>query len=148
MPQLLERTGPNQGRMHAIPEGRHVLGRDRSASVVLEGPDVSRRHAQLDVSPAGVVVRDLESKNGVRVDGVTLRGARLLVHGDTLCVGGIELEVIHPSSQVGDALARAGETTVTRALERPSPDPPARSLFLPILGVVLFAVLVTLMLSL
>lgn len=50
--------------------GRQVVGRDESCDTVLTGGEISRRHAEFRVDGPVVAVRDLESRNGVFVNGV------------------------------------------------------------------------------
>lgn len=77
-----------------LPDGRRVgvadeivtIGRLPECAVVLDDPNVSRRHAQLRRDGANVVLVDLGSTNGTRVNGVTVRQQRL-VPGDAITVG-------------------------------------------------------------
>jgi DNA-binding NtrC family response regulator len=66
-----------------------VLGRDESASVRLLGDGVSRRHAALRRDPAtgALVVADLESRNGVFVNGHRIVTVSLAA-GDVVRLGG------------------------------------------------------------
>ena len=48
---------------------RQVVGRDDSCDAVLRGTEISRRHAEFRVDGPVVAVRDLESHNGVFVNG-------------------------------------------------------------------------------
>jgi transcriptional regulator of acetoin/glycerol metabolism len=66
-----------------------VIGRDASCAVRLEGNDVSRRHAALSrTSPEGeLVIEDLDSRNGIHVNGHQVRSATL-ARDDVLRVGG------------------------------------------------------------
>jgi transcriptional regulator with PAS, ATPase and Fis domain len=66
--------------------GTKVVGRDETCDTVLEGAEVSRRHAELRVDGPLVVVRDLESSNGVFVNGVRTTDAPL-APGDVLRCG-------------------------------------------------------------
>jgi transcriptional regulator with PAS, ATPase and Fis domain len=50
-------------------EGVKVVGRDDSCDSVLVGTEISRRHAEFRVDGPLVAVRDLESRNGVFVNG-------------------------------------------------------------------------------
>lgn len=113
-----ERTGPDVGRVHRLGLGRHVIGRDPAGAIQLRDSNVSRQHAILEVSPSGLTVTDLGSKNGVllkRKQGKTpLTGPTPLVDGAVIDVAGIELEISHPGAQVDEALARVGEPTITR----------------------------------
>lgn len=148
VPLLVEATGPNAGRVHPLSHGVNVIGRGSEATLQLEHPDVSRRHAQLEVGPSAVIVRDLGSKNGVLVDGQPLVDATVLAHGQTISFGELSLRLNHPAAQVNHALARAGETTVTATRTSDEQVAPGVGLLLPIGGVIVFGGLVAAMLLL
>ncbi|WAS96262.1 FHA domain-containing protein [Nannocystis punicea] len=136
-----EESGPGRGRTHALAPGRALIGRDPQAAVALICDDVSRVHAALDVTPEGLTVTDLGSKNGVYRDGAALVGATPLAHGDVIVVGGISLRVHHPGAQVDAALRRGGEVTVTRVRQALAAEPD-ESLLLPAAVTLGFAALV------
>lgn len=77
-----------------LPDGRRVgigdevvtIGRLPECAVVLDDPNVSRRHAQLRREGDTVVLVDLGSTNGTRVNGVVAKERRLSP-GDTVTVG-------------------------------------------------------------
>ncbi len=58
-----------------------VLGRDVELDVRLLGDAVSRRHAQIDVRAGVAAVTDLESRNGVYVDGIRVQQGHLRPNG-------------------------------------------------------------------
>ncbi len=141
LPQLVEASGRFAGRVHELPYGVHIAGRGAEATIRLDHEDVSRRHAQLDVGPDGVMVRDLGSKNGVAIEGRKLDEPCRLGHGQRLSFGDLVLTLSHPAALVGHALAQAGETTAT-ATE--IPDPTTRGstgLLIPLAGVLVFGAL-------
>jgi DNA-binding NtrC family response regulator len=57
------------GRVTFLPPGRTVLGRDFTCDVRLPGDEMSRQHAEIVMESAMVVIGDLNSMNGVYVDG-------------------------------------------------------------------------------
>jgi hypothetical protein len=59
-----------------------VLGRETSCDVVIADRQVSRFHARLTPSPAGVMLEDMGSKNGTNHNGVELSGPVMLQDGD------------------------------------------------------------------
>ena len=65
---------------------RHVVGREESCDTVLAGVDISRRHAEFWLDGPVWAVRDLESLNGVFVNGVR-RADAPLSRGDVLRCG-------------------------------------------------------------
>lgn len=146
IPALVETRGSHRGRTHAVPFGEHILGRGRGAQVSLDDRDVSRRHARLVVTTDGITLFDLGSKNGVTIDGRRVEDSVALRHGDELTVGDVTLRVRHPAAQVAQALAAAGETTVTVTNTRDDARAPMLGLLWPLLGVLGFGTLVAVLL--
>lgn len=76
---------PTEGREHrvasAISIGRH------ECDVVVEDPEVSRRHLQLRVAGASIAVEDLGSTHGTFVNGTQVEGIRELSPGDRVAFG-------------------------------------------------------------
>jgi hypothetical protein len=63
-----------------------VIGRSRECDLVLDDPNVSRRHAELRREDGGWAVRDLGSTNGIKLNGQRSRGGRL-TPGDEITLG-------------------------------------------------------------
>jgi pSer/pThr/pTyr-binding forkhead associated (FHA) protein len=134
--------------LHPTPFGVHIIGRARAASIVLDDPDVSRRHAELRVTSEGIWLTDRSSKNGIELaEGRRVEGQVLLGHGQQFKIGGVLLEIEHPISRVFHALEQAGEFTMTRFTATRSSDrahrrPRARHhLLAPLAATLMFAVL-------
>ena len=62
------------------------IGRDAGNAVQLSAPEVSKQHARLVVTPAGWQVRDLQSRNGLYVNGHRVQESPLR-DGDRLVIG-------------------------------------------------------------
>jgi pSer/pThr/pTyr-binding forkhead associated (FHA) protein len=67
-------------------EGPITIGRLPECSIVVEDANVSRRHAEVRRDGPDVVVSDLGSTNGTRVNGAQVR-TRRLNDGDEITVG-------------------------------------------------------------
>jgi DNA-binding NtrC family response regulator len=92
--RLVVVEGPDKGAVFDLPTNspRVLLGQSAVCGVRLTDPQVSRRHAALDPSPAGLRLVDLDSMNGVWVDRVRVFEA--LLTGDELVrVGRTQLQV-------------------------------------------------------
>ena len=74
------------GRLTPIPRGSTILGRDEACAIRLEGNQVSRRHAEIVREGAVFLIRDLESRNGIYIDGARVSQAPLRM-GALLRVG-------------------------------------------------------------
>ena len=77
---------PNGQRIE-LHEGHYVLGRHLENDIVLNDTNVSRKHAEFVCAAGEVVVRDLGSTNGTKVNGVLITGEQLLQHGDVVNFG-------------------------------------------------------------
>jgi Protein of unknown function (DUF3662)/FHA domain len=64
-----------------------VMGRSRDCDVVLDDPNVSRRHAEVRPSGGGWIVNDLGSTNGIKVNGRRVQGPQSLRPGDVIELG-------------------------------------------------------------
>lgn len=88
-------------------EGQFVVGRSATCQLSLDDALVSRRHAMLVVSKDGVTVEDLESRNGVVVNGQKITSRVAVKAGDKITIGSQEL-VLHkgientPGRDTGD----------------------------------------------
>ncbi|MGM7679269.1 FtsK/SpoIIIE domain-containing protein [Microbacterium sp. A94] len=85
-------AGPLAGQEFPIGSGQVIVGRDALADVVLADPMVSKRHARLEVGQH-IEVIDLNSANGVLVDGVAVPRVRL-EDGEPFVIGATTL-VLH-----------------------------------------------------
>jgi hypothetical protein len=75
------------GERIELHEGHYVLGRHLENDIVLNDTNVSRKHAEFVCAAGEVVVRDLGSTNGTKVNGVLITGEQLLQHGDVVNFG-------------------------------------------------------------
>lgn len=76
----------------AISKATVIVGRDNSCDVVVSNPIVSRRHCLLQTMPRGLHFRDLESSNGVFVNGILAKEG-FVQPGDRLSLGSFTLSV-------------------------------------------------------
>jgi hypothetical protein len=74
-----------------LPRGATLIGRSSDCHVTIEDPLVSRQHARIVIDGDDATLQDLGSRNGVKVNGVGIRGPAKLKDGDRLRVGTQEL---------------------------------------------------------
>jgi hypothetical protein len=79
-----------RGQRRRIEQDRAVIGRSRECDIVIDDANVSRRHAELRQEGPAFWVVDLDSTNGIEVNGRRLRRAKL-EDGDTFVVGETEI---------------------------------------------------------
>lgn len=91
---------------------RVVLGRGSGVDIVLTGPLVSRRHAELCETDDGLQVTDLGSRNGVFVNGRQISEPTRLFNGDRLNIGDSSFQLV----EVLDATLRTETLSEMRAV--------------------------------
>lgn len=82
---LVGTAGALAGQEFPIRSGHVILGRDAASDVVIADPMASKRHARLEVG-AYIEVVDLNSANGVLVDGVAVQRVRI-EEGEPFVIG-------------------------------------------------------------
>jgi len=85
--QLVVLAGANVGEMYSL-FGTLSMGRGRDADIRIQGDGISRQHARIHVSSAGVVLEDLGSTNGSFVNGERVVDQSPLSDGDKIQLGG------------------------------------------------------------
>jgi len=89
---LVVYSGGDTGRQITLPDGTSTIGRSAAASLQIDGPGMSRLHAEVVVDGAQVLLRDLGSANGSYVQDVRLTGPRQLRDGDRVRLGSVLLK--------------------------------------------------------
>lgn len=83
---------------HPVSKTALVVGRGSGCDVQVPHGAVSRRHLQIDLGAQGMLVEDLGSANGARLDGVPIRGRVPLALGAVVEIGAVRLLVrLRPS---------------------------------------------------
>ena len=92
---VLVKTGFYEGLEVCVDRDWLVIGRGRSADLVLAEPTISRSHAAVGFDPEGFFVQDLGSTNGTKVNGARCERT-LLKSGDVIQMGKLTLGVTLP----------------------------------------------------
>ncbi len=79
------------GRRLLLPPAGAEVGRSRDCDIVLDDSSISRRHAELRPKGSSWTIEDLDSTNGVRVNGVAVHGLQKLHTGDRIEMGSTEI---------------------------------------------------------
>jgi len=107
-------TGPAAGKSLPIGDDAIVIGRE-DADLTIPDPQLSRRHAAVSASGAGVVVQDLGSANGVFVNGRRISEPTRLDAGATVRLGTSEIEIDPRPENASGAPGGGGATAVPMA---------------------------------
>ncbi len=93
-----------------LTDGVWFIGRDPACEIRLDFPEVSARHALLNVSQGAALIKDLRSANGTYINGEMLTDEVRLGGGDVI--------------QIGECLLRVSEEgeTVPAAVSEPAPE--------------------------
>jgi pSer/pThr/pTyr-binding forkhead associated (FHA) protein len=78
-------------RQVVLDRGENLLGRDAQATVYIDHPSVSRRHARISIHSARAVLEDLKSRNGTFLDGRHIETPTEIHHGAIIGLGPITL---------------------------------------------------------
>jgi len=81
-PILIAQTGPHEGQ-HWVLEDTLLVGRDADCDIVIPNHQVSRHHARFTLTPQGVLLEDLASKNGTYHNGKPITET-ILIHEDDI----------------------------------------------------------------
>jgi predicted component of type VI protein secretion system len=95
--QLVMQKGPNPGKIFELIQEELTIGRDITNRIVINDPEISRKHARLSLQSGSYVIEDLGSTNGTFVDGQRLIGPHVLRPGETIMFGekiSLEYEVL------------------------------------------------------
>lgn len=85
--RLVMRSGPSVGKVYPLDKNEMFLGRDLSNDIVINDPEISRRHSRLYMQGNSFAVEDLGSTNGTFVNGQRLMGPNMLRPGDVITFG-------------------------------------------------------------
>src|SRR5262245_51596877 len=103
----------------------HVVGRAPTSDIPVIDPTISRRHAEVACSEAGVTVRDLGSSNGTFVNGTRVDKSPVS-SGDVLTFGKVAFRLQHvapPPPPMPALITSPPGATIVR--QRPVRDPSA-----------------------
>ena len=103
-----------------------IVGRDPACDITeTNDPLLSRRHAAFTADTGAATVRDLESRNGILVNGAKTKEARL-VHGDVVQIGHLQVKFVDEVGPFIDvpspdaAATRIGDAALTKVLDSPT----------------------------
>ncbi len=85
--KIIMSDGPSPGKVFELNETEITVGRDIHAGIVINIPEVSRRHARFRRDAGGYILEDLGSTNGTFVNGQRLMAPTTLRSGDTIRFG-------------------------------------------------------------
>lgn len=126
--QLVVVKGNPRGRTLTFGPGKFLFGRGVECHVRPDSDWVSRQHCLLTVTDDAIQLKDLGSTNGTLVNGHRLMGELGLVHGDTIQLGPLSLQVRLPENEglleaMKQTNAPTSEITVADSMAQTRPEP-------------------------
>jgi pSer/pThr/pTyr-binding forkhead associated (FHA) protein len=114
-------------RTWELGEAPFTVGRNPSCQLTIDSDSlISRRHATFRVTPEGVSVEDLDSRNGVIVNGARIDQEALIHPGDTILIGVQEFTLVADKGKGRVAGAKLAATGIHRVVAPESELAPAR----------------------
>lgn len=100
----------DEGRKTVVPFVRDeiTIGRQEGNTIRLTERNVSRRHARLLRQNGHILVEDLGSYNGIRINGDRIQGQVQVNEGDLIQIGDYDLAVQREASEAAAAAAAGG----------------------------------------
>ena len=106
----------------SIDSDEFVIGRERTADLVIDDEKASRQHCRLTRLPNGdVELTDLGSTNGTRLDGALVSGATVLHGGEQIRIGRHTIAVSRAEPGVGAGTVIDTSASVVLAAAAPTP---------------------------
>lgn len=118
-------SGPRAGREYELPTSALIIGRAQDADIVLEDQFASRHHAEIRYIEGAYQIYDLNSKNGV-----ILNGHKLATGGAAWLEDGVEIILASTSFRFHDPAATVTAPSLI-AVREPAlrVDPTTRQVF-------------------
>lgn len=116
---LAVHSGPGAGLVFPLRRGRFRIGRS-GTGIVIPDAELSREHAQLDVTDSAVTLLDLGSANGVRVDGKKIRAAVVSTDSLIQCGGSTMSLAFGGAPDPGSQTAAGTDVTAPVVVNNPS----------------------------
>ncbi len=103
-----------------------LLGRTRDADLRILSETASRRHARIAASDGRVVLTDLGSSNGTRLNGEPVSRPAALFDGDVIAIGEVQIRYLASDDLDRDTAIAAGAIDTVEAAVDPLLADPAR----------------------
>lgn len=128
--RLILLSGVGAGTEYPLEKTELQLGRDLSNDIVINDPEVSRRHAHLVLEGDGYILEDLGSTNGTFIRGQRLAAPVVLRPGETITIGekvNLKYEVISADQSATVVIQRRSaegvQTPIPQPVASPMPQP-------------------------
>ncbi len=135
--RLVLHEGPGAGKIYPLEGAELFIGREQNNDIIINDPEVSRRHARMFAKGGAYGIEDLGSTNGTLVNGQRISGPTMLRGGETINFGEhitlvfegltVDLEATVVSSGAYGRITEKPSAGAPRPLEQALPPSPASS---------------------
>lgn len=108
---VLFESGPLEGLTYGV-QGDIVIGRALECDITVLTNHVSRQHAKLSVLDGALMIEDMGSANGTRVNGSVIGAATKLTHDDEVTLQDVTFRVSQSYSRSSTESSALNQTTV------------------------------------
>lgn len=125
--RLVMRSGPNTGQVYPLEKDELSIGRDLSNDIIVNDPEVSRRHLRLFKQGNQYGVEDLGSTNGTFVNSQRLAGPYILHPGEFLTLGervNFVYEMVDTDATVASISTQLRQEPASKTEQPKIPAPP------------------------
>jgi len=121
-PPVLKWVGADGvSKMFRLREGVNIIGRSTDCTIVIDDPSLSRRHFEITCDSGRYRLRDLQSRNGVLVNGQVMRMTAIRP-GDRITAGAVDLDVEPAPDRLSETSPEDGaEHPVSEGSRDPGP---------------------------
>lgn len=97
-PILSVLIGPEMGTIYTIEKALTTIGRGEDRDIQLNDRTISRMHCEIKYEKSMVIIRDTESQNGIKVNGLDT-AEQELQDGDQIDIGSVRLMFRKPNKE-------------------------------------------------
>jgi pilus assembly protein CpaF len=123
--KLSVRQGPRPNLVFELDADSYTIGREAGNEIVIEDPQVSRRHATLTRQGAAYVLEDIGSTNGTYVNGKRVTAPVLLSDGDMVGLADTVVLAVQAPSTASQEATVVGDAAHYAPPTQPAFTPPA-----------------------
>jgi pSer/pThr/pTyr-binding forkhead associated (FHA) protein len=121
--RLVMRSGPSSGKVFPLEKAELFVGRDLNNDVVINDPEVSRRHARFLLQGNSYVLEDLGSTNGTFINGQRLASPYPLRDGEVITFGE-RINVVYELVVLDEDATQVTATSYQKEVPYQPPIPP------------------------
>ena len=114
--QLVMRAGPTPGKAFPVSGDSFTIGREPGNGIVINDPEISRKHSRMWLQGNTYSIEDLGSTNGTFVNGIRLTAPHSLRTGEVVALG-------EQISLVFEAVVSDPNATMLHAAKPSAPEP-------------------------